>query len=273
MTATKLSSDWATVIDAWAAYLRAADRPTGTIYLRTYHLRRLATETGLGPWDVTADALAAWAGGHDWSRETRRSVRSSVRAFYGWAVSSGRTTQDPSHGLGTVKPSEPAPRPTPDNEYQRALAEASGRERLMLRLAAELGLRRAEVAQVHARDLEHDLLGWTLRVRGKGDKVRQVPMPTGLAIEVRETCAGGWAFPSERGGHLTPGHVGRLVSRLLPTGTTMHSLRHRFATRAYAVDRDLLTVQALLGHSSPETTRRYVKLPDTALRRTVLAAA
>ncbi len=273
MNAKKPSSEWITALDAWAAHLRAADRPSGTIYLRTYHLRRLAVETRLDPWEVGEDDLAAWAAGQGWSRETRRSVRSSVRAFYGWAVASGRTTHDPSGGLGPVKPAEPAPRPTPELEYQQALAEADSREHLMLRLAAELGLRRAEVAQVHARDLEHDLLGWSLRVLGKGGKVRVVPMPTGLALALREQCAGGWAFPSERGGHLTPAHVGRLVSRLLPAGTTMHSLRHRFATRAYAVDRDLLTVQALLGHSSPETTRRYVRLPDAALRRTVLAAA
>lgn len=98
-------------------------------------------------------------------------------------------------------------------------------------------------------------------------------MPDGLAAALRATCDGGWAFPSDRGGHLTPAHVSRLVGRLLPPGVTMHSLRHRFATRAYAVATDLLTVQALLGHASPSTTLRYVQLPDDGLRRTVLAAA
>jgi len=47
----------------------------------------------------------------------------------------------------------------------------------------------------------------------------------------------------------------------------------RAATRWYAVDRDLLTVGALLGHASPVTTRTYVRLPDDAKRRLVLAAA
>lgn len=54
---------------------------------------------------------------------------------------------------------------------------------------------------------------------------------------------------------------------------TPHPLRHRFATRAYAVDRDLLAVQTLLGHASPVTTRRYVAVPDESLRRTVLSVA
>lgn len=265
---------WILTVESWAAHLRAAGRPESTIYLRTYHLRRLSKAMGaLGPWEVTADDLSQWASEQRWSTETRRSVRSSVRSFYTWARATGRTTHDPAEGLARVKPSEPEPRPTPEDAYRLALAAAGPRERLMIRLAAELGLRRAEVAKVHARDLEKDLVGTTLRVVGKGGRVRRVPMPEGLAATLREHCAGGWAFHSEHGGHLTPAHVGRLVSRLLPQGITMHSLRHRFATRAYAVATDLLTVQTLLGHSSPETTRRYVQLPDDSLRRTVLAVA
>lgn len=53
----------------------------------------------------------------------------------------------------------------------------------------------------------------------------------------------------------------------------MHQLRHRFATRAYSVDRDVFTVQELLGHASPATTRRYVLVPRSALRATVKAVA
>ena len=45
------------------------------------------------------------------------------------------------------------------------------------------------------------------------------------------------------------------------------------ATRAYAADRDLLSVQQLLGHASVATTQRYTKLPDDALRRAVLSVA
>ena len=49
-------------------------------------------------------------------------------------------------------------------------------------------------------------------------------------------------------------------------------LRHRFATAAYAVERDLFAVQTLLGHSSPTTTARYTALPPDALHRAVLGA-
>src|SRR5699024_6800613 len=123
--------------------------------------------------------------------------------------------------------------------------------------------------------LVEDLAGWSLVVHGKGQRERMVPLTAGLALRLRARVhhTGGYAFPGSDGGHLSPRWVGKIVTRLLPGEVTMHALRHRFATRAYSVDRDLLTVQRLLGHASPVTTRVYVRLPDDALRRTVQAVA
>ena len=53
----------------------------------------------------------------------------------------------------------------------------------------------------------------------------------------------------------------------------MHALRHRFTTRAYRATRDLVAVQKVLGHASPETTLVYLQMSDDALRRVVEAAA
>lgn len=142
----------------------------------------------------------------------------------------------------------------------------------MLRLSAEAGLRRGEVAQVHTRDLVEDLDGWSLRVHGKGGRERVVPLPAALAVELRRLPAG-WAFPGDCGGHLSPRWVGTVVARLLPAGYTMHTLRHRFATRAHDVDGDLCVVQELLGHANINTTRAYVAVDRRKLRRTVESAA
>jgi integrase len=88
-------------------------------------------------------------------------------------------------------------------------------------------------------------------------------------------CGGGYRYsvdpaspyvlPSHTGDHLSAWVVGKILSRALGPGWTGHKLRHRFATLAYAVDRDLLTVQQLLGHSSPQTTAIYIETsPDAA---------
>lgn len=63
------------------------------------------------------------------------------------------------------------------------------------------------------------------------------------------------------------------MAAALPPGWTAHTLRHRFATRSYAATRDLATVQELLGHAKPETTRLYVALPPDAMRQATAWAA
>lgn len=67
--------------------------------------------------------------------------------------------------------------------------------------------------------------------------------------------------------------MGARISSLMPPGWSMHSLRHRFATRAYAATRDVYSVQGLLGHASPTTTLVYVQIPDDAMRRAMMAAS
>ena len=153
-----------------------------------------------------------------------------------------------------------------------SVIDRTAEAKLMIRLAAECGMRRAEVAQVHSRDLVEDLTGWSVIVHGKGSRDRTVPLPSILAHELRELPPG-WAFPGDDSGHLSPRWVGKLVGRLLPEGYTMHSLRHRAATRWYGVNHDLLTVGDLLGHASPVTTRLYVRVPDEARRALVVAGA
>lgn len=267
------SGEWQQAVALWMLTLRAAGRPETTLQLREYQLRRVAAAMApAGPWEVTTEQLVAWLGVLDWSRETRRSYRSAIRGFYRWAHGVGLVEHDPAVGLPAVEAKPPAPRPTPEHAYRLGLARADDRTRLMLRLAAELGLRRGEVARVHTDDLERDLTGWTLRVRGKGERVRRVPLTPVLAAAIRERGPG-FVFPGNDRGHLSPRYVGKLVSRVLPEAWAMHSLRHRFATLAYSVDRDVFTVQELLGHASPETTRRYVAVPAESLRRTVAAVA
>lgn len=257
----------------WVDALRSAGRPPTTIRTRTQHIRQLAQAfPGRSPWSLTTADLITWCAAHDWRPETRHSVRSSLRGFYGWGCRAGLISDDPAASLPAVHRAPPRPHPVPDEVLERVLAEAPPRERLMIKLAAWCGLRRAEVAQLHTRDVLRDGAGWSLLVRGKGGRARVVPLPNSLAAELLEREPG-WVFPGTQGRHLDAQHLGNTIKALLPPGWSMHSLRHRFATRAYSVDRDLLTVQQLLGHSSPTTTQRYVLVPGESLRSTVEAVS
>lgn len=255
-------------------WLRALGRASSTIATRVEHIRWLARDTKVDdPWALTTGDLVAWLGSHEWARETRRGVRASLRGFWRWGLVDGRATDDPTTELPAPRPSVPAPHPTPERVYETALLHAPPAARLMLRLAAEAGLRRAEVAQVHARDVHETNGGWSLTVHGKGNKEREVPIPPGLAWDIRTKCQGGFAFPGADQGHLSPLWVGKRISRLLPDGLSMHGLRHRFGSVAYALSSDLLGVQQLLGHASPTTTQVYVLIPDERLRTIVDAVA
>ena len=82
----------------------------------------------------------------------RRGRRSTFRKFWGWAIERGHTEVNAADAPARVKAGVANPRPCPDNAYKAALMAARPRERLMLRLSAEMGLRRAEVSCIHARD-------------------------------------------------------------------------------------------------------------------------
>jgi len=227
-----------------------------------------------GPWDVTPDDLAAWFAGLRVAANTYRSRRTTVRAFYRWAVLAGHVEASPAVAVPPGAVPMPNPRPVPDRVYQAALAAAGQRERLMLRLAAEHGLRRAEVAVIRPdRDVVEDLDGWSLIVHGKGQRERIVPLLDDVARQLRD-LGPGYAFPGNDNGHLSPRWVGRLIADLLPEGWTMHKLRHRAGTKWWeASGRDLLVVQELLGHADPKTTRVYVKVNAGRLRSTVRGGA
>ena len=263
-----LRPDWARAIEDYSMAQRVAGRATSTIRLRRDQLSQLGRYVDVGPWEVELGDLVEWLGSGEWSQERRRSIRTTLRGFYRWGLGSGSILENPAEGLPVVKATAPNPRPTPDLVYRRAKLAANPRARLMIRLATECGLRRAEVAQVHSSDLEQDLGGWSLVVHGKGSKVRLIPLPASVARELRALDPG-YAFPGEDAGHLSPRWVGTIIRGLLGEGYTMHGLRHRFATMAYQTDRDVFTLQAMLGHASPETTRRYVQVPSDAMRRMV----
>ena len=230
--------------------------------------------------------LVDWFGRQTrWSSEHRRSNRSAVRGFFSWAYKAGRV---PVY-LGDVLPRLPqpkaAPRPASDGAWQAALAAADPRTVLMLRLAAEAGMRRAEVAQVSTRDVFIAGGSAQLVVHGKGGKQRLVPISSELAGLIRRGALGhtpetaafgwgsqGWLFPDGDGGHLSPEWVGELVGRVLPQGYTMHALRHRFATRAYRGSRNLRAVQMLMGHESIATTERYTAVDDDEIRAAAACA-
>ncbi|WP_162933844.1 tyrosine-type recombinase/integrase [Actinomyces lilanjuaniae] len=259
---------WTEAIEAWTTAMRAAGRSPGTIRVYTNHMRRVQEAVPAGPAQATTADLRRVLAEGAWAPETRKSVRSAITSFYKWLADEGLTDKDPSTRLPSVSVPTAVARPTPEDVVTHALETADPRVRAMIMLGAYAGLRCAEIATVHSTNWD----GQGLYVTGKGGRQRYVPV---VRDDLRALLhqAQGWLFPGKVDGHISPGWVCKLVSRALPPGWTAHTLRHRCATKMFAGTRDLLSVGAVLGHARPETTQRYVRLPDDALRNAVTAAA
>lgn len=292
---------WAGLVDAYLAAEAGAGRSPATIATRRGHLAFMARGLRCAPAGVTTAGILTWFGRQTWSIETRRSHRNTAVSFFGWAYRAGHLSTNPAADLPVMRAAAPAPRPAPDAVWVAAIAGADPRVRLMLRLAAKAGLRRAEIARVHRRDLTRGPAGAELLVHGKGGKLRVVPISDDLAAAIgcvrsADTSQGvaqndtlddgldannlrlpegnhGYLFPGDDDGHLSPRWVGKLMGAALPDHWTAHSLRHRFATRAYRGSRNLRAVQKLLGHSSVATTERYTAVDDDEIRAAAMAAA
>jgi integrase/recombinase XerC len=262
---------WHVLIAAYCGYLTALGRPPTTVGLRRWQLRHFSETVGKPADTVTYDDVIGFFAAGRWAAETRRSYRSGLRGFFDWAQRQGRLIGNPVASMPQFSVPRAAARPCPDEVYQSALEKSDARESLILRLAAEAGLRRAEIAQVHRDDVLGGPGCYDLLVHGKGAHERVVPLRDGLAKELLE--ATGWVFPSQRGSHLTPRAVGTMASLVLGPGVTLHQLRHRFATRAYRGSRNLRAVQQLLGHSSLAITERYVDCDEAERRAAMMSAA
>lgn len=263
---------WDHAIFEYVAFLTVERYPEATRTTRRQHLALMAKAMPVGPWEVNEQHLRDWFAGLEVAANTYRSRRTTARAFYRWAYLSKRVAAVPTEAIPRGEVPRPKPRPTPDSVLRLALAAASPRERLMIDLARGHGLRRAEVAQVHSRDLFEDLDGWALVVHGKGGKTREVPLRPETALALR-SLGDGYAFPGRIDGHLSARHVGVLMTRLLPGEWTMHSMRHRAATDWHDECGDLLVVGELLGHAGPNTTAMYVQPNRRRMRQVVESRA
>ena len=261
---------WRKSIEGWTDTLRAAGLSAQTIKSRRYKMVHLAALLmPSGPEDVTTEQIVQVFARQQWKPETRKAYRNTISSFFRWLHKSGRRSDDPSLDVPRVKKPHAHPRPCPDRYIAAAMEMATTLERLMIRLGAECGLRRGEIARVHSDDVVADSAGRSLIVRGKGDKQRIVPLPDDLAGIIMD--AHGYLFPGRFGGHVEESYIGDHVSRLLPAGYAAHTLRHRFATTAYAATHDLFVVAELLGHESVGTTEHYVAMPDGRLRAATAA--
>jgi integrase/recombinase XerC len=214
---------------------------------------------------------------------------SALRSFFRHLIKMGRLAESPAERILTPKQDRTIPVYLPVDDMFRLLDAIEtdtllgARNRALFEILYSAGIRVSELAGLDAADI--DFAGRTIRVTGKGNKQRMVPIgkkAAGSVWRYREALqreagidpeAGGALFRNNRGGRLTARSIARILESIarrigINIPVSPHAFRHSFATHLLDAGADLRVVQELLGHKSLSTTQKYTHVSIDRLMET-----
>ncbi|MDP6968231.1 MAG: tyrosine recombinase XerC [Gammaproteobacteria bacterium] len=211
------------------------------------------------------------------SAKSCQRLLSSWRSFFQYQQRHNLRQNNPVAGIQAPKAEKKLPKHLDTEQIKRLLDQAFDpsdplqvRDQAMLELTYSSGLRLAELASLQVTDI--DLPDQTLRVTGKGNKTRQVPMGSKACqalnnwLKQRHLLIKGPTqalFLSQRGQAITPRAIQQRMDKAatkLGVKLHPHMLRHSFASHMLQSSGDLRAVQEMLGHADISTTQVYTHL-------------
>lgn len=265
--------------------------------LREFEAYLVNTENILKLTDADADLIRRWAvammeRGHMATTVNRK--LSSLRTYYKYLLRQGVIKVSPMQNVRGPKKKKPLPQFVRESDMDRLLDDTltdeswSGvRERVIIQLFYETGIRLAELVGLNEEDVDFNRK--TIKVTGKRDKQRVVPIGDGLLESLRKYVGmkrewvvdnGGFPvadcptplFITDKGLRVYRGWVYELVRRNLSQVVTLkkrspHVLRHSFATAMLNNSADLEAVKELMGHESVSTTQIYTHTTFEELKK------
>ncbi len=258
----------------------------------TYFMRFLY-ERDMSPIDVKLDDLEQFAASlHEYAIGARSQSRIlfGVRSFYRFLTLDGYLEVDPTELLESPILPKHLPTYLSTEEVDRLedsvdLESNEGqRNRAIIEVLFSCGLRVSELVNLKLSGL--NLNEHFMRVTGKGDKERLVPMSDRAITELQRWFIDrdrlkvkpgeeDYVFLNRRGHHLTRVMILIMVKRQaklagIKKTISPHTLRHSFATALLRGGADLRVIQVLLGHANIGTTEIYTHLDDESLRKEIL---
>lgn len=283
------TDDWGTVLRRLAIEWVAWRLRTGQINKLTAKEQRyvvLGFATAMGnrsPRQIGASDLARWREsmeGHI-APSTMRVRWQTAKAFLEWLVDEGKIKRNPARRI----PSPKCPRAVHRSmiwERARRMHDAciDARERLIVALGFQLGMRRVEMHRVQIGDI--DFLGRSVLITGKGGHQRVVPLTVEAEKAIVEYMAehkiSAGPLVRDRTGTrgISAEYIGQIWTRIAYRagvkerawdGVGSHSARHTAGTDVAHNCGDAVIVRDFLGHVSLSTTSRYVGEVDIEVQR------
>ena len=242
------------------------------------------------PLAVTSHDIRGWVvsmmdGGYS-AVSVHRKI-SCLRVFYRYLRKEGLMKGDPLEKVSLPKRKKGLPSFVEEGAMDELLdnysfgdGAAGIRNRTIIEMLYLTGIRRAELIGLRNRDV--DLEEGTIRVTGKRNKQRIIPVVNTFAERLREYIAARdsakgssgeeWFFLTDRGNKLYDKYVYNTVNRYLAMVTTIekkspHILRHTFATHMLNRGADLNSIKELLGHANLSATQVYTHNTFEKLRK------
>ncbi len=165
---------------------------------------------------------------------------------------------------------------TPEEAHQLIDVADNQRDRLLLRLIWETGVRVSEAIGLRLRDIGRS----GVRVFGKGSVERVVfvqdNLVSAILFHAQEQAIerNDFLFPSRKGGHITKQRVDQILKKAarranLQRTVHAHLFRHGYAINFLNCSGRLDALQEQLGHRDINTTRIYLRLTDEDVKREV----
>ncbi len=204
---------------------------------------------------------------------------SAIRSFFRFLLREGEVKINPTAGIRAPKKEKPLPKVFTVDELADFFGCDDGisvRDRAIFELLYSSGMRVGELVSLKVHD--PDLVNGWVKVKGKGNKERYVPIGAKAADALKAYLAargmsesGANApqsdalFLNARGGPLSDRSVRRILKTLLrrcnvTCDGSPHTFRHSFATHLLHGGADLRSIQELLGHAGLATTQLYTRL-------------
>jgi site-specific recombinase XerD len=215
----------------------------------------------------------------------------AVRKFFQWLLAEGMLAHNPSAALEFPKRGRQLPRNVLTPEEARRLIEATPikkprdiRDRALIEVLYATGIRRAELIALTIYDL--DLLAAALKIRGKGDSTRIVPLTQSAMaalklyldearpVYAKHATQVSLFVSSRSGGPLDDDDIVRIVQKVakragIAKHITPHTLRHSIATHLLQGLADIRQIQKLLGHRRLTSTEIYTHVEISDLQEVI----